>query len=150
MISIRPATDDDNVAAEAIARRAFDELRRVYRPNGSTTAAGLPMVRLVAEIGGQIIGTITYAVQSDRLHLRGLAVDAGCRRTGAARELIEYAGDIARTEGLRALSLYTVKQTGNVPVFERLGFHTVREEPATWAVSECGGELTDVFMEKLV
>jgi len=66
------------------------------------------------------------------------------------RALVEYLGNLARTEGLRALSLYTVKQTGNVPVFERLGFHSVREEPAKWAVSDCNGELTDVFMEKPV
>jgi N-acetylglutamate synthase-like GNAT family acetyltransferase len=150
MTSIRSATDDDNIAAEAISRQAFEELRRIYRPNGSASAVGPPMVRLVAETDGRIIGTILYAVQSDRLHLRGLAVEAGRRRTGVARALIEYLGSLARTEGLRALSLYTVKQTGNVPVFERLGFHSVREEPATWAVSDCCDELTDVFMEKPV
>ena len=108
------------------------------------------MIRLVAEIGGQIIGTITYGVQSDRSHLRGLAVDAGWRRTGVARALIDYVGNLARTEGLRALSLFTIKQTGNVPIFERLGFDGVREEPATWAVSDSGGELTNVFMERPV
>ena len=148
MISIRPATDEDDAAAQAVARQAFDELRRVYRPNGSNAATGAPTVRLVAEAGGRIIGTVIYAIQSDRLHLRGLAVDAAHRRTGVARALVEYLGDLARAGGLRALSLYTVKQIGSVRVFERLGFNSVREEPATWAVSDCCDELIDVFMEK--
>ena len=151
MLSVRVAADTDNAAALRIAQQAFDELRSIYRPKELAMPVASPKsVRLVAEADDQIVGTVLYTTESDRLHLRGLAVDSLFRRAGVATALIEYLIELAKTAGLKSLSLYTVKQTGNVTIFDRLGFHIVSEEPAYWAVSGSGIELTDVFMQKPV
>jgi N-acetylglutamate synthase-like GNAT family acetyltransferase len=145
---VRVATEDDEAAARLLARRAFDELRRVYKPKHSAAAASSPGIRIVAQIEGQIVGTVRYGVEAQKLHLRGLAVEASHRRTGVGRALVEHCSAIAMSAGLRSLSLYTIKETGNVAFFERLGFRIVREEPASWAVSALGeNDLIEVYLE---
>ena len=68
--------------------------------------------------------------KNDRLHLRRLAVDAAFRRQGITRAFVEHVSERAKDAQLRALSLYTIEQTGNVPIFERLGFRRLQEVPA--------------------
>jgi N-acetylglutamate synthase-like GNAT family acetyltransferase len=151
ILSVRVATDADRAVAERIAQQAFDELRSIYRPKESALPVDSPrIVRLVAEAKDQIVGTVLYTTESDRLHLRALAVDSAYRCTGVASAIIEYLSELAKSAGLKSLSLYTVKQTGNVAIFDRLGFRSVSEEPASWAVSDRCIELTDVFMQKPV
>jgi N-acetylglutamate synthase-like GNAT family acetyltransferase len=150
-VLIRQATDHDNAAAELVAQRAFDELRSIYRPkHGISSSSDSPMCRLVAESCDRIVGTVRYEIESEQLRLRGLAVELAWRHRGIARALIERLDVLAKTLRVKLLSLYTIKQTGNVPTFERLGFQTVREEPAAWAISDCFAELTEVLMEKSV
>lgn len=151
MFVIRPATAEDVAAAEEVARQAYAAMWQIYHPKEDfvlPTVAG--SVRLVAEIGNTIVGTVTYAPIDDRLHLRRLAVDATFRRQGITRAFVEHVSERVKEAQLRALSLYTIEQTGNVPIFERLGFQRVHEVPANWAISTCGEELREVFMEKEV
>lgn len=62
--------------------------------------------------------------------------------------MIHYLKEIAASRAMRALSLYTIRETGNVDIFERLGFSVIHEESATWALRPTGaGDLTDVYME---
>jgi N-acetylglutamate synthase-like GNAT family acetyltransferase len=148
MLMVRVATEDDEAAARLLARRAFDELRRVYKPKHSAVATSSLGIRIVAEIEGQIVGTVRYEAEAQKLHLRGLAVEASHRRTGVGRALVEHCSGIAMSAGLPTLSLYTIKETGNVAFFERLGFRIVRDEPASWAVSALGeNDLIEVYME---
>jgi GNAT superfamily N-acetyltransferase len=151
MFLIRPATADDIAAAEEVARRAYAAMWQIYHSKEDfvlPTVAG--SVRLLAEVNRTIVGTVTYAPKDDRLHLRRLAVDAAFRRRGITRAFVEHVSERAKDAQLRALSLYTIEQTGNVPIFERLGFRRLHEVPAGWAVSTCGEELHEVFMEKEV
>ena len=146
---IRPATTEDDFAADQVAQRSFSAMRQIYRPKEVLAVRiNAPLARLVAVMQGSIVGTVSYETESDRLHLRSLAVDAAYRRRGVARALVERLSDLASDAQLRALSLYTIRQTGNVPMFERLGFHFVREESADWAASACGEDLSEVYMEK--
>ena len=141
-----PALDEDSSAALQVAQQpspGCDTSTGRAGDNGDRSA----VIRVVAERDGQIVGTATYSVQSDRLHVRGLAVATPHRRTGVARAIVDHFSQLARSRGLRALSLYTIAQTGNVAVFERLGFLTIREEPADWAESDSYPELTDVYLE---
>jgi hypothetical protein len=46
------------------------------------------------------------------------------------------------------LSLETVKETGNVAIFSRLGFTVVGEEPDQWGESVTGASLVNVRMER--
>ena len=44
----------------------------------------------------------------------------------------------------------TLRQTGNVPVFERLDFRLVREGLAEFAESLSGRPLSEVYMERAI
>jgi ribosomal protein S18 acetylase RimI-like enzyme len=145
---VRVATADDEAAAKSLARTAFEELRHVYKPKESAATASSPGIRIVAETVRRIVGTVCYQVEAQKLHLRDLAVEACHRRAGVGRALVEHCSSIAMSAGCRSLSLYTIRETGNVAFFERLGFRFVREQPATWAVSPRGEGLVEVDLER--
>jgi N-acetylglutamate synthase-like GNAT family acetyltransferase len=149
VIVVRPATVNDISAARSLAERGFAELRRFYRPKLPASAADSANC-VVAEIDGRVAGTALFAIEADRLHLWALAADPEVRGIGVARALLAHLGDTAMAARLRALSLCTIQQTGNVAMFERLGFRGIRDEPATWALSQCGESLVEVLMEKAV
>jgi ribosomal protein S18 acetylase RimI-like enzyme len=149
VIVVHAATESDISAARRLAEQVFAELRRFYLPKLTASVADSANC-VVAETGGRVVGRVLFAIESDRLHLWGLAVDPEFRRIGVARALLMCLSDTAMAAGLRALSLSTIKQTGNVAVFERLGFRGIREEPATWALSQCGESLVEVLMERPV
>lgn len=66
------------------------------------------------------------------------------RRQGVARALVEALAGLARELGLRALVAGTVKETGNVEIFVRLGFRVVSEKVDVYSVSDAYTTLTDV------
>lgn len=154
MISVREALEQDGPAIEAVCRAAEAELRKVYRPNRKAienrAAIASSLTRLVALVGDEVVGTVMFRTEPDRLHLIGLSVHANHRRTGVARSLVAAVEREAKRRGLRRLSLYTVRETGNVAVFERMGFGVVREQEDRWSESDVFASLTDVEMEKAV
>lgn len=72
------------------------------------------------------------------------------QRQGIARRLLDYIAEIARQQGKRALSLNTVKQTGNVKIFSRLDFQVISESVADEGLGESliNEPLIDVYMER--
>ena len=144
---IRAASSADEPGIAAVAESALAVLRRIYRPTPAALARKhqqhkLP--RLVAVAGSEIVGSVEYALGEERLHLMSLFVLASHRRQGVARALVD---ELAKLAGERPLSLNTVRQTGNVAVFERLGFTVVREEVAADLVGR--GPLDDVYMTRV-
>jgi predicted N-acetyltransferase YhbS len=152
--SIRMATPTDADAAGRVEEEAFATVRSIYRPNAAAHANRFAIAptleRLVAEVDGRIVGTVRFGVFGDRLRVIGLAVLPELRRRGVARALVEELARVAKLKGCRALGLYTVTKTGNVPVFERLGFRVVSEQPDVYSVSPDGGPLTEAYMEREV
>jgi len=152
IVTIRPSLPSDEFAVAEIEASAAATLRRVYAPRPDARChlenEGRTIARLVACADGRVVGTLRYWIDGERLHLLGLGVLDDRRRQGVARRMIEHAADIARQAGCRRLSLYTVRQTGNVAVFARLGFTPVAEEPSRLLVSPTGGDLSEVYMEK--
>jgi nickel-dependent lactate racemase/N-acetylglutamate synthase-like GNAT family acetyltransferase len=148
-IIVREAEAADHVAIHEVSGLAVQALRRIYQPTGSPSDQ--PRValagRLVAEIDGEIVGTVGYRLGNDLLHIIGLMVHPDHWRQGVARRLIESLLQIAGTNGLRSLSLFTVKETGNVPIFERLGFKVITECEAADLQSVSGAALTEAYME---
>ncbi|HTL32777.1 MAG TPA: GNAT family N-acetyltransferase [Kofleriaceae bacterium] len=143
---IRPAVAADEPGIAAVAESALAVLRRIYRPTPAAIARKheqRKLPRLVAVAGTEIVGTVEYALAEDRLHLMSLFVLASHRRQGVARALVD---ELAKLAGTRPLSLNTVRETGNVAVFERLGFSTVREEVTHDLVGE--SVLHDVYMTR--
>ena len=152
MIAIRPCLETELPAAERLAADTFALLRQLYRPSHDALARKRTLeprlTRLVALDGPELVGTVQYRIEDDRLHLLGLAVHPARQRQGIARALISHLLQLARDRGCRALSLYTIEQTGNVPIFERLGFSVISRTPARDLVSTFTSPLTDVFMER--
>jgi GNAT superfamily N-acetyltransferase len=78
----------------------------------------------------------------------GLAVHEDARPKGVARAPLEHVATIAAKAGTRLLRLSTVAETGNVEVFERLGFRTVSEKEDDLVESDAWEVLTDVTMKR--
>jgi predicted N-acetyltransferase YhbS len=153
MLQIRLATPDDEPAAQAVSAAAFAELRSIYRPNAKAHAHRARLetqtARLVAvDEMGRVIGTVKFFREDDGLRLMALAVARDCRRQGVARQLIEHVAGQARAEGRNALKMRTIRETGNVAIFERHGFHVVSEGPDDFMESPTGATLIDVDMRR--
>lgn len=147
MIVARPADAEQITTAKSIVESSFAELRNVYVPR-ITANDDSEFSRVVALYSGQVVGTVSYEIQSSKLHLRDFAVDVQHRRMGVGRTLVQYLAHLASAAGCTAASLYTVAQTGNIVIFERLGFSVVKMTPITWAYSPRGDELIEALMER--
>ena len=149
-VLIREATEDDANSAEEVAESAFAPLRSVYRPTGDAIARQIERAqegtRLVAEFGGRIIATVQFAVHEKHVHVIGPEF----QRRGIGRQLIERIVRLAPSLERRVVALDTIRETGNVSLFEKLGFRVIRETVPTWCTSEKHAELHDVMMERCV
>ncbi len=150
MIQIRDAVESDMEAISAVMNEAFAICRKVYRPNPKAIKRAKSQAdirRVVAVEGEKIIGVLRFSEKSGRLHL-GLGVHPDHQRKGVARALVEFLAGKALARGITKLSLYTIKETNNVAIFEKLGFSSVSESPADDCISVTGDQLTDVYMEQ--
>lgn len=96
------------------------------------------------------MGTAEYVVNDDHLYVQGVAVLPAYRGHGVCRALLDYAEEIARRGHLPTLRLCAIEETGNVAIFERLGFHVTGRAVAGNHVSPDGGPVTQVDMERTV
>jgi ribosomal protein S18 acetylase RimI-like enzyme len=149
---VRDATDADHDGLEQVSREAIATLHQVYRPTVAARARrpadGAGLRTLVALDGELVVGSVQWNVDGSRLHLRGLGVGAAHRRKGVSRALVDHLVGIARELRLSGLSLYTVRETGNVAIFERLGFRIRREANDATFESDRFATLTEVSMER--
>lgn len=147
---MRDAVKADADAIAAVQASATRALRLTYRPSVETLAKAPPLRRwermLVAVRGARVIGSVRSRPRDGYLHLVALGVLARQRRKGVARALVAGAEAKARRAGLRGLSLYTVRETGNEEVFRKLGFRTVRAEVSRLFESDRHPVLTELFM----
>jgi predicted N-acetyltransferase YhbS len=150
-ISIRAAAPDDQPAIDDITRIAFDEHRRIYQPSASALSNKLlDLHRIVAANERAILGTVAYRIDSPRLHLIALAVHPAHRRLGVARQLVDHLAQLASRLHLEALSLFTVKETGNPAYFEKLRFRSIREQTDGFLIGIDGQHVTEVYMERAI
>lgn len=151
-ITVRVALPEDQAGADEVWASATETLRETYRPTAQFLADGWTppsnLTRIVALLDGRVVGTTIYYTEGDHLHLMRFGTHADFRGQGVGRAMVEFLEDIARSMGFRCLSVYTVKECGVVPVYEKLGFTALREEPAKWAESDKYDSLTDVYLEK--
>jgi ribosomal protein S18 acetylase RimI-like enzyme len=153
-IIVREATSQDAEEMRVVKELADAALRKVYRPTKAAIAhkarLDATLNRIVAITEGKVIGAVQYYIVENRLHLIGLAVHPAYQRRGVAGRLMAYLCERARTAAVEKLSLYTVKEMGNVPIFEKLGFQVISEKRDEWSESDIYSELTEVYMERQV
>jgi ribosomal protein S18 acetylase RimI-like enzyme len=150
-IVVRPAEADDVGVIRELSERAFSTVRHIYQPSARALEhrSSLALEALIAFRDGMPAGVVQWALEDDALRVIGLAVLPEQRRHGIARSFIERLSRIAAERGCRALTLHTVVQTGNVAVFERLGFQVIEERPDAYSVSPNGDPLTEAYMERI-
>jgi GNAT superfamily N-acetyltransferase len=152
LIAVREAAPEDAEAVAEISSLATAMLRETYRPKkrccSQDTSPRKTRTRLVAVMDEGVVGTVQYASEVDRVHLIGLFVHPDFQRRGVARQIIAHLADIARRQGARYLSLYSVREAGTVPVFVRLGFRVIAEHEDESLESDTFAHLTDVYMER--
>jgi GNAT superfamily N-acetyltransferase len=149
-MTVRESQPGDEAAIERVVGSGVATLRRTYRPVPAAIErkAARSLARLVAIDEDSVVGTVEYAIDGERLHAIGLHVLESHRRRGVARRLVDALADIATGAGATRLSLYTIRETGNVEVFERLGFAVIAESAADDVIGEAHTRLTDVYMER--
>jgi ribosomal protein S18 acetylase RimI-like enzyme len=151
-IEVRQAVPEDEAAVKTVDALATATLRETYRPNQAAldnkARLAARLNRLVATSEGRIVGTVRWYRQDECIRILGLGVHPDFRRRGVARELLASLAAMGRREGATHLRLYTVKETGNVDIFTRLGFHVVAEQEDRFSESDKHAKLTEVEMEK--
>jgi GNAT superfamily N-acetyltransferase len=154
-IIVRECRDSDRPLADRVTQQAFQTLRHIYRPSPEALLRKQslpPAPRLIALAQSQthlekIVGSVEYEIARNELSLMALAVHPAWTRRGIARLLIRELIAIGTRAGAARLTLWTIVQTGNVPIFERLGFHTLKITPADLFESATDSTLTEAFME---
>lgn len=135
-VKIRYATPEELEAALAVHDVAFAEHRDIYRARAEEAdrqaARLMEGRRIVALEQGQIVGTAQYADHGDHFHILGLAVHPAGRRCGITRQMIDWIEQRAAEARRLTIALDTIAETGNVGVFERLGFSGKGTELAPW------------------
>lgn len=151
MIIVREALPEDHEAVEAVVASAMAVLRRIYRPGPKAMAAksgiASELKRVVALVDGELVGTTQYYEDGDAICVLGWMVRQDWQRMGVGRALISRVTEIARKADKQRLLARTIRQTGNVLVFEKLGFVVMAEKPDTLFVSEVYPSLTEVELE---
>lgn len=142
---IRQATTSDSAQIAEVFHAAFAPLRTLYVPSREAADRQVQLcgaMRIVAGISGRIVGTVEVDRRRQNLHLVGFAVDPDFQGLGIGRAVVNW---IEAHFTAHAIELATIRETGNVPVFERMGFDVVTEKVADWCVStrfECLHEVT--------
>jgi ribosomal protein S18 acetylase RimI-like enzyme len=155
VISARPfvVTDADSV------RRIMDlctcELREVYVPRFpvDTSPAGnaISPSRVVAvDRSDAVVGVAESFIRPQTLYVQGVAVDPACRRRGVARKLLAHLILLSAEQGLPELQLVTIKETGNVDIFLRLGLSVIGEQISTRFIGRHGQPVTEVTLRRYV
>lgn len=152
ILTVRESVPGDEREVAEVDRLATADLRTVYRPTAEAQRARSVMdthlQRLVAVLDGRVVGTVQYHVVGERLSFLALGVHPAFRRRGVARALVQQLERIGSDSGCSAVTLYTVRETGNVSIFERMGFRVESEEPTRLFESRSHRTLSEVMMRK--
>ena len=153
-IQVREPLPTDCEAIEEINRLAIADLRKVYRPNqealNNLSKIAPTLSQLVATKEQSVVGTAQYRIDEDCFILTALNVHPIHRQQGVARALVGAAIKLAMSAGSRCIALYTVKETGNVDIFEGMGFQVIEENKTDFFESDACNDLTEVYMEHAV
>ena len=153
-IVIREAKPADALELDEVSASAVATLRKTYRPNpralANKQAIAETLTQLVAVADGRVVGSVQYSLKSDRVHFLSLEVHSDYRRRGIATRLVAELAEIGQRAGARTLSTYTVTQTGNCKIFERMGFRVISEEPSLFFESDRFDTVTEAYLERQI
>ncbi|MBE3766486.1 GNAT family N-acetyltransferase [Vibrio parahaemolyticus] len=107
----------------SLSNTSFSELRKIYRPTSEAqrnqASSTNEWTCLGYYLNHHLVGIIKVKLSGKTLNLSTLVVMPEYRKKGVARSLILEA---ERMSNAGLLSVWCVEQTGNVEIFEALGF----------------------------
>jgi putative acetyltransferase len=107
----------------------------------------------VAVKGERLVGTFGLErAAADAMELRRMYVDAGCRRTGIGRRMLEHAEGECRRRGIARLVLSTAAlQEAAVAFYRSAGYQLVRVDTVEIASNKMvGSGLQRLYFEKVL
>jgi ribosomal protein S18 acetylase RimI-like enzyme len=145
-VEVREVSGDDeaDIAGRVVTDAYFDDgfEQESYRPqllDGRSRAREATLL-IAVDAGGEVIGTVTYAVPGqryaevsgpDEAEFRMLGVAPAGQRRGVGRALVQACIDRAREQGRGALVLSSeVRMASAHRLYERMGF--VRDPERDW------------------
>jgi len=77
----------------------------------------------VLRAGGNMVGSILLSRDGDSIKVNNLVVDPSAQGRGYGRVLMDHAEDMARAQGLAAVTLFTnEKMHENITLYTKIGF----------------------------
>lgn len=128
MAVIRPATADDVQAVAELTEAAYEAhvptVGRRPAPMDADHGADVAAGRVsVLDEGGEVVGAIVLVPAGDHLLVESVAVAPSRQGRGYGGELMRFAEQRAREQGLVEIRLYThQRMTANVAMYPRLGY----------------------------
>ena len=133
-VDVRPADISDSSAIALLATAVFtadEALVPFTTPSVEDIRAFLARSdggAYVAASRGVNVGTASFVLEGNVVHLFRLAVDERWRRRGVGTALVGAIEDIARARGAAVVYLQTPRVLGLIEWYERLGYAVDREE----------------------
>ena len=144
--SVRPAEPEEAAAVGDLVRASYSKyVERIGREPAPMLEDYAALIRagevwVLAE-GGEVLGVLVMRPAEDHLFVDNVAVAPRHQGRGLGRELVAFAEERAKREGLGEVRLYTnEKMRENLAVYAKLGF----EETGRGL----GGGYRRVFMRK--
>ncbi len=77
----------------------------------------------VLRVSGNVVGSILLSRDDDSIKVNNLVVDPSAQGRGYSRVLMDHAEDMARAQGLAAVTLFTnEKMHENITLYRKIGF----------------------------
>ena len=77
----------------------------------------------VLRVGGRVVGSVLLPTRDGSLEIHNLVVDPSAQGRGYGRVLMDFAEDLARRQGLAAITLFTnEKMHENIALYRKRGF----------------------------
>jgi ribosomal protein S18 acetylase RimI-like enzyme len=154
MALVRAFLPADTDPVNLIMATCTRELRNVYTPKPNAEGVSQRQshsTRIVAVDHTETVVGVAECVGRDSvLYVQGIAVAPTHRRRGVATDLLAHSTRLAADAGLQALEIATIKETGNVEVFCRLGFLVIDERVSERFLSQDSRPVTEVTLRRYV
>lgn len=138
--NVRLASPDDAAAISRVIAEAFGRLREHYTPEAFEVVASTPDEivsrfdegpQWVAELGGEVVGTVSVTVEDGDLYVRSMAVAPHAQGRGVAHKLLDAIDEYAERSEQKRIFLYTTYFTpGAKELYSSHGYAWVRDTPA--------------------
>lgn len=155
MATVRSFTESDAELVRLLMTACTHELREVYSPKSNNPADPVSRPSLSSRVvavdcTGTVVGVAEYIQHPSVLYVQGLAVAPTHQRSGVASDLLTHIAWLALDKGLCEVKLATIKETGNVEIFCRLGFAATGEKILERFLGQNGEPVTEVTLKRHV